>query len=248
MINRAFVMGHLLRLMGARVALVTIGALLAACAVAPDSPELSSSQPLLEQPSEPIENNSSLVNPEISNAAEQQQQPEAQDLLGESNTSAIDSEPVVQQEFVATELNDDLAINKPEPPVVAIPPSLAKNPPPETSPDSSAPQPLVVGVEQLQLQRSDPLAEISVQALQNQPNQPELLAEDRAQQPAELVSETQEGNASADTLSTEANSSTEDLLYQDQMQQLLVAQMASYERRYLDAYSIYLQLANLTAK
>ena len=243
MTNRTFFDDRLLRRMGMRVALVAIGALLAACAVAPEPPELSSSQPPLEQPNEPIENNSSLVKPEISNAAEQQQQPESQDLLGESNTSAIDSESVVQQEFVASELNDDLAINKPEPPVVAIPPSFAKTPPPETSPNSSTPQPLVVGVEQLQLQRSDPLAEISVQALQNQPNQPELLAEDRAPQPAELVGETQEGNASADTLSTEANSSTEDLLYQDQVQQLLAAQMASYERRYLEAYNIYLQLA-----
>ena len=245
MINRAFFVGHVFRPMGTRIALVTIGVSLAACAVTPEptTPELSSSQPLLEQPSETIENNSSSAKPEISNAVDQQQQPEPQDLLGESNTSAIDSEPAVQQELVATELKDDLAINNPEPPVVAIPPRLANKPPPETSQDYSAPQPLVVGVEQLQLQRSDPLAEISVQALQNQPNQPELLAEDRAQQPAELVGETQEGNASADTVSTEANSSTEDLLYQDQMQQLLAAQMASYERRYLDAYSIYLQLA-----
>ena len=110
-------------------------------------------------------------------------------------------------------------------------------------PLSPPPQPLVVGVEQLQLQRSDPLVDISIQPLQNQPTRPELLAEDRAVQQPDPQESNRDSNSSTTLASSDANFSAEDLLYQEQMQQLLAAQMASYERRYLEAYNIYLQLA-----
>ena len=197
---------------------------LSSCAPIPEqSPGLAEPPITLEQPIT-LEDNLSISTVAENNSTANQRQPDLVQLETKESVEANISEP--DETGIARVLSSvTLDENRLAPPL------------------SPPPQPLVVGVEQLQLQRSDPLVDISIQPLQNQPTRPELIAEDRAVQQPDPQESNRDSNSSTTPASSDANFSAEDLLYQEQMQQLLAAQMASYERRYLEAYNIYLQLA-----
>ena len=141
--------------------------------------------------------------------------------------------------------------------VVPVPEIL---PPPQTEPaPEPPPQPLIVDVEQLQLQDGSELqqAEIVVQSLGIRQPEPELLEEDRTPEPelasadtSENVSETNQSSAeppqspiSSDPTTPASPTSSEDPTYPQQVALLLEAELAFYEQRYADAFALRMEVA-----
>ena len=219
--------------------------LLVACAApAPVTPSESSPEPEAITTTTPELNATNNLSPptelDLNSTSESPEQPPEANL-----STAQDLEPVDQP------ATTDIAN------VVPVPEIL---PPPQTEPaPEPPPQPLIVDVEQLQLQDGSELqqAEIVVQSLGIRQPEPELLEEDRTPEPelasadtSENVSETNQSSAeppqspiSSDPTTPASPTSSEDPTYPQQVALLLEAELAFYEQRYADAFALRMEVA-----
>ena len=223
--------------------------LLVACAApAPVTPSVSESQPEPEAittatPELNTTNSLTAIPPtelDLNTTSESPEQPPEANL-----STAQDLEPIDQP------TTTDIANIVPAPEI--SPPPQAEPPPPPP------PQPLIVDVEQLQLQDGNELqqAEIVVQSLGIRQPEPELLEEDRTPEPelaiADInISETNQSSAEPTQLTTNsdpatpappASSAPPNSTYPQQVALLLEAELAFYEQRYADAFSLRMEVA-----
>ena len=148
--------------------------------------------------------------------------------------------------------------------IANIVPAPEISPPPQAEPPPPPPpQPLIVDVEQLQLQYGNELqqAEIVVQSLGIRQPEPELLEEDRTPEPelaaadtntSDNISETNQSFAEPTQLTTNsdpttppppASSTPPNSTYPQQVALLLEAELAFYEQRYADAFALRMEVA-----
>ena len=198
----------------------------------PPTPELNSTNNLTPPPTTELDLNTTSESPE--------QSPEA------NLSTAQDLEPIDQP------TTTDIANIVPAPEI--SPPPQAEPPPPPP------PQPLIVDVEQLQLQDGNELqqAEIVVQSLGIRQPEPELLEEDRTPEPelaaadtntSDNISETNQSSAEPTQLTTNSDPATPaaseppNSTYPQQVALLLEAELAFYEQRYADAFALRMEVA-----